>query len=146
MFLTQSSRCCDWIESRVPEWATLCNARGTRDIPIAEWALAALVGATTGLLQAARDRSWDYVPPAELHGQTVLVVGHGSIGRALEARLEPLGAHVVGVAGHARDGVHGPERLPDLLHPRSVSSKPGRQAAGEAGAGPRRVVPLTPGE
>jgi phosphoglycerate dehydrogenase-like enzyme len=71
----------DWIESRVPEWATLCNARGTRDIPMAEWALAALVGATTGLLQAARDRSWDYIPPAELHGQTVLVVGHGSIGR-----------------------------------------------------------------
>ena len=30
----------DWIESRVPEWATLCNARGTRDIPMAEWALA----------------------------------------------------------------------------------------------------------
>jgi len=105
----------DWIESRVPEWATLCNARGTRDIPMAEWALAALVGATTGLLQAARDRSWDYIPPAELHGQTVLVVGHGSIGRALEARLEPLGARVVGVAGHARDGVHGPEQLPDLL-------------------------------
>src|SRR5215211_1938178 len=34
----------DGIESRVPPWATLCNARGTRDAAVAEWVVAALVG------------------------------------------------------------------------------------------------------
>ena len=46
---------------------------------------------------------------------TVLVVGHGSIGRAVQARLEPFGTEVVGVASRARDGVAGPEDLPGLL-------------------------------
>jgi phosphoglycerate dehydrogenase-like enzyme len=105
----------DWIEHLVPEWATLCNARGTRDVPMAEWVLGALLGATSGLLRAARDRRWEYIQPAELQGQTVLVVGFGSIGRALRHRLEPLGARVLGVAAHAREGVHGPDDLPDLL-------------------------------
>ncbi len=36
----------------------------------------------------------------------MLVLGHGSIGRAVEARLEPFGATVTGVARRARAGVH----------------------------------------
>ena len=36
----------------------------------------------------------------------MLVLGHGSIGRAVQARLEPFGATVTGVARHARPGVH----------------------------------------
>jgi phosphoglycerate dehydrogenase-like enzyme len=39
----------------------------------------------------------------------------GSIGRALQFRLEPLGTTVVGVASHARDDLHGIEELPRLL-------------------------------
>src|SRR5947199_45882 len=39
----------DWIEDRVPPQATLCNARGARDGPVAEWILGALLGATTQL-------------------------------------------------------------------------------------------------
>ena len=33
----------DGIESRVPLWATLCNARGTRDAAVAEWVVGALL-------------------------------------------------------------------------------------------------------
>jgi phosphoglycerate dehydrogenase-like enzyme len=36
----------------------------------------------------------------------VLILGHGSIGRAVEARLTPFGATVTGVARHERPGVH----------------------------------------
>jgi phosphoglycerate dehydrogenase-like enzyme len=105
----------DWLESHVPPWATLCNARGARDISVAEWVIGALLGASYGQFRAAGKRRWDYERPAELHGTTVLVLGHGSIGRAVEARLEPFGTRVIGVASHARDGVHGAEELPALL-------------------------------
>jgi phosphoglycerate dehydrogenase-like enzyme len=105
----------DWIEWAMPSWATLCNARGARDIPMAEWVVGALLGTVTGQLEAAAHRRWDDRRPAELHAMTVLVLGHGSIGRAVERRLAPFGARVVGVASRARDGVHGIDELDALL-------------------------------
>ena len=77
----------DWVDDAVPPWATLCNARGARDIPMAEWVVGALLGAVTRQLDAAAERAWRERVPGELHGMTVLVLGHGSIGRAVEARL-----------------------------------------------------------
>ena len=87
----------DWIEGFVPPWAALCNARGARDVPVAEWVVGALLGAQTGLLAGARRSRWEYEPQAELHGSTVLILGYGSIGRAVERRLAPFGVTVVGV-------------------------------------------------
>jgi phosphoglycerate dehydrogenase-like enzyme len=105
----------DWIEPRMPPWATLCNARGARDIAVAEWVIGALLSAIYGQLRVARERSWEEWRPGELHGTTVLIVGHGSIGRAVEERLARFGVRVVGVANRARDGVHGADALPELL-------------------------------
>jgi phosphoglycerate dehydrogenase-like enzyme len=105
----------DWIESRVPAWATLCNARGARDAPVAEWVVGALLGDAYGQFTAARTRRWSDALPRELLGTHVLIVGHGSIGRAVERRLEPFGVTVTGVARHARDGVHGVGELPGLV-------------------------------
>jgi phosphoglycerate dehydrogenase-like enzyme len=45
----------------------------------------------------------------------VLIVGFGSIGRAVKRRLEPFGVTVIGVARHARDGVHATGELPALV-------------------------------
>jgi phosphoglycerate dehydrogenase-like enzyme len=95
----------DWIEDAVPRWAALCNARGARDIPVAEWVVGALLGAQTGLLAGARRATWTYEPQAELHGATVLILGYGSIGRAVERLLAPFGVEVVGV---------GRQQLPQL--------------------------------
>jgi phosphoglycerate dehydrogenase-like enzyme len=105
----------DWLTGRVPEHVTLCNARGVRDTPVAEWVLAMLLAHGKGLFEAAERRTWKYWQPRELAGSTVLIVGHGSIGAALARRLEALDARVVGVARTARDGLYGIEALPELL-------------------------------
>ena len=105
----------DWIEARVPAWANLCNARGARDAAVAEWVVGALLGDAYGQFTAARTRRWSDAKPRELQGATVLIVGFGSIGRAVSRRLEPFGVTVIGVARHARDGVHATEELPLLV-------------------------------
>ena len=105
----------DWIGLLVPAWATLCNARGTRDAAVAEWVVGALLGDAYGQFTAARTRRWSDAVPRELHGSTVLIVGFGSIGRAVQRRLEPFGVTVTGVARHAREGVHATTELPVLV-------------------------------
>ncbi len=105
----------DWIGGRVPPQATLCNARGTRDRPVAEWVMAALLGASSRTLECAPATSWSTLELEDLESWTVLIVGVGSIGRQVAAFLEPFGARVVGVASRARDGLHGINELPGLL-------------------------------
>lgn len=105
----------DWIEPSAPEQAWLCNARGARDAPVAEWVLAALLGTTSELLVSARERSWRTRHLTDLGSWTVLVVGMGSIGRAVQERLRPFGTDVWGVATHARDDLHGVDELGELL-------------------------------
>jgi phosphoglycerate dehydrogenase-like enzyme len=105
----------DWIESRMPPCATLCNARGARDAAVAEWVIGALLGDAYGQFAAARERRWSDAVPRELQGAHVLIVGFGSIGEAVRRRLEPFGVTVTGVARHAREGVHMTDELPELL-------------------------------
>lgn len=105
----------EWVESRVPPWATLCNARGARDAAVAEWVVGALLGDAYGQFTAARTRRWSDALPRELQATAVLVVGFGSIGEAVRRRLEPFGVTVTGVARHARPGVHPAADLPELL-------------------------------
>src|SRR5258708_19836832 len=51
----------------------------------------------------------------DIEGKTVLVVGYGSIGRALALRLAPFGVRVVGIAQPPREDVESPDSLPLLL-------------------------------
>jgi phosphoglycerate dehydrogenase-like enzyme len=105
----------DWIESSVPPWATLCNARGARDSAVAEWVVGALLGDAYGQFTAARTRRWSDALPRELKGATVLIIGFGSIGREVKRLLGPFGVTVIGVARQARDGVHAIAELPALI-------------------------------
>jgi phosphoglycerate dehydrogenase-like enzyme len=114
----------DWLVDRVPDGVTLCNAGGVHDTPVAEWVVAAILAMTRrfpDLVDLQREGTWDrginsFVgggaqdsplwPIPDLEGARVLVLGHGSIGRAVERRLAPFGATVTGVARHPRPGVH----------------------------------------
>jgi phosphoglycerate dehydrogenase-like enzyme len=102
----------------VPTGVTLCDAGGTRDIPVAEWVLAAIL-ATTKSLPQLRDRQrehrWEWRRSAELAGSTVMILGYGAIGAAVEARLAPFEVGLIRVARHARAGVHAVEQLASLL-------------------------------
>lgn len=107
----------DHIEPTLPAGVTLCNMRGARDVPVAEWCVGALLAAQTGLLEATRHTAWreDVRAPLELCGARVTILGHGSIGRAVEARLAPFGARVTGVTRSGRDGTRRVDELDELL-------------------------------
>ncbi len=105
----------DWLEAAIPPQAILCSARGARDAPVAEWVLGALLGASSGLLECARDRTWHSRHHVDLGGWTVLVLGMGSIGRLLGSRLRLLGTEVIGIGSHAHEDLHGVDELPALL-------------------------------
>lgn len=107
----------------LPDGVTLCDARGVHDSPTAEWVVAAILShlrsfPTFARAQPRHDWSYQQVAPTdELAGKRVLIVGAGSIGAALRARLVPFEVEVTLAARTARpdDGVHGVSELPDLL-------------------------------
>jgi phosphoglycerate dehydrogenase-like enzyme len=108
----------DWLLPRVPAGVIVCNARGTRDLAVAEWVLAAILAMEKrlpALLRRQAEHAWRHELLDELAGRRALVVGLGSIGRLVAERLTALGLHVEGVASSARPGVHGVEDLPRLL-------------------------------
>ena len=105
----------DWAEPYVPPQATLCSARGARDEPVAEWVVAALLGATSGLLECARLQTWTQRRLVDLARWRVVIVGMGSIGQMVADRLEVFGTHVVGVVSRARGDLYGIEDLHSLL-------------------------------
>lgn len=108
----------DWIAPSVPEGVALCSARGTRDAPVAEWVVGAILDSYKGFAQLRRQQEqaqWKPLMPRELAGSKVLIVGYGSIGRAVEERLRPFGVEVTGVASRPRGYTHGVDALDELL-------------------------------
>jgi len=104
----------DWVERHVPEGVTLCNAGDTRSPAVAQWVVAVILADLIGFqrAEAARlERNWDHWQPREVAGKRVVIVGHGSIGRAVERRLAPFGVRIGRVARRAREGVEPVERL-----------------------------------
>ncbi len=102
----------------VPPGVTLCNARGVHDPAVAEWVLAVILAQVRQLprfLAAQRAGTWDPARSGPLAGQTVLIVGYGSIGEAVERMLDPFGVTVKRVARRARPGVSSLDDLPALL-------------------------------
>jgi phosphoglycerate dehydrogenase-like enzyme len=109
----------DWIVDRLPDGVTLCSARGARDAAMAEWVLWAILADFKAAGVAAEQQAaheWRHLDLGDLEGARVLILGHGSIGVAVEERLRPFGvADVVRVARRARDGVHAIDALEGLL-------------------------------
>ena len=108
----------DWIADRVPDGVTLCSARGARDRAMAEWVMGAILADAKRARECAEQqarRHWELVKLGDASNLRVLILGFGSIGRALATMLGAFDCEAVGVARRARDGVHGIDELPALL-------------------------------
>jgi phosphoglycerate dehydrogenase-like enzyme len=130
----------DWITPWLPKDVVLCDGRGLHDISTSEWVLAAILSATKRFpyyRDMQLQQKWmgqasipnhfmDVEGPTvgqygvlgdDLAGSTVLIIGYGSIGAAIEARLKPFGVKIVRVARRARKEpeVHAIGELPKLL-------------------------------
>ena len=104
----------------VPEGVALHNAAGVHDTSTAELALALMLARLRRLDDFARQPgTWIHEETPALADSTVLVVGYGNIGKAIERRLAGFEVDVVRVARTPRDEdgvhVHGQNELPDLL-------------------------------
>jgi phosphoglycerate dehydrogenase-like enzyme len=108
----------DWLVGHVPPHIRVCNARGAFDGPLAEWVLGAILAMQRGIVQARdaqQKRDWAPFDPEELAGRRVVILGLGSIGRAIAERLAPFSVDVVGVVRTARPGAHALADLDQLL-------------------------------
>ena len=129
----------DLLQPLFPPHVMLCDGQGVHDIPTAEWVVAAILAMQKYLpfyfsLQQVEDwggrrqaeqlyrQSHASLPelrsPAlidELADKTVLIVGYGSIGKAIESRLAAFGPRFLRVARHASEGVAPVSQLNDLL-------------------------------
>lgn len=111
----------DWITPWLPKDVILCDGRGIHDISASEWILTAILSSlkqfplyrdmqlreqwkgqasvSDGFLNERGPQVGQYrVLGDDLAGKTVLIVGYGSIGAAIEARLAPFGVKILRVA------------------------------------------------
>ncbi|MCX5279299.1 MULTISPECIES: 2-hydroxyacid dehydrogenase [unclassified Streptomyces] len=101
----------------------LCNARGVHEASTAELTLTLILASLRGIPDFVRgqdDEEWRSGFRPSLADKSVLIVGYGSIGSAIEDRLAPFElARVARVARSARTTERGPVRplteLPSLL-------------------------------
>jgi phosphoglycerate dehydrogenase-like enzyme len=99
----------DWILDRMPAGVVLCDAAGARDVPVAEWVVAAIVADAKHARELAEGQAaheWRRVRFGDVAGRRVVILGFGAIGRAAGRMLEALGCVVDGVSRHGRDGTH----------------------------------------
>ena len=92
----------------------LTNARGIFDRPMAEWVLGAILCFAKRIPQTLESQSrssWDYRMSETIIGKHALVVGVGSIGRAVGRLLRAVGLKVEGIGRSARDGDADFERI-----------------------------------
>ncbi len=131
----------EWIPGAVGPHVTICNARGAHNICTAEWTLSAILAMlkyvplyldiqhsadwrrrseASRLYQQLTHDERTYHPPVkleELTGKTVMLVGHGSIGKDIERLLQPFHVEIIRVARtpRAHPVVHRVSELDSLL-------------------------------
>ncbi|MCZ4513220.1 2-hydroxyacid dehydrogenase [Streptomyces sp. ActVer] len=107
----------------LPEGVKLCNARGVHDASTAELTLTLILSSLRGIPDFVRGQGseeWRSGFRPALADKSVLIVGYGAVGSAIEDRLVPFElARVARVARSARETARGPVHpitaLPELL-------------------------------
>lgn len=119
----------DGVSDLVGDGVTLCNARGVHDDATAEHAVGLVLSTLRGIPEAVYDQQredWQRDTTRQsLADSRVLILGHGSIGRAVAERMLAMKAVVTGVASRERDDdllgrVRSLADLPELLPEQQV--------------------------
>jgi phosphoglycerate dehydrogenase-like enzyme len=108
----------DNVWAHLPSGVTLCNAKGVHDASTAELAVGLTIASLRKFpefVRAQESGDWLYGRYDALADKSVLIVGFGSVGEALEQRLIPFEVTIMKVARTARAGVSGFESLAQLL-------------------------------
>lgn len=121
----------EWIRPHVPAGVHVHSASGVHDIAVSEWVVAAWLALRRKFpefLDLQRRGIWDLNandttatgvssvgPIDDVHGATCVILGFGSIGRAVAARLAPFGVRTIGIARRAREDAMTSDALPELL-------------------------------
>jgi phosphoglycerate dehydrogenase-like enzyme len=116
----------------IPEGVILTNAGEAWSPTVAEHALALLLALLRRLpecLRAQQEQQWDAsVRPllGSIEGRTIAILGFGSIGREITARLRPFGARIIGLTRSGAPAAVEPR--PDSMAPVSQLHEILRQA------------------
>jgi phosphoglycerate dehydrogenase-like enzyme len=112
----------DGVLESLPPGHVFANAAGVHETSTAELALALILASQRGIPQFVRDAEqgrWRSEQHPSLADRTVLLVGFGGVGHAIENRLLPFETVVIRVARNARTDqrgpVHGFSDLAELL-------------------------------
>ncbi|WP_157509813.1 2-hydroxyacid dehydrogenase [Leifsonia sp. Root4] len=112
----------DGVVDVLPPGHVFANAASVHETSTAELTLALILASQRGIpdfVRAAGEGRWAPARHASLADRTVLIIGYGGVGQAIEARLVPFEVNVVRVASTARQGetgpIHGIDELPELL-------------------------------
>lgn len=103
----------------IPPGTILTNAGESWSPTVAEHTVAMLLSLLRRLSDSQRaqsERRWDVNlrnSISSIEGKTVAILGYGSIGREIVARIKPFGARTIGVtrSGQPSDLVPGPDRM-----------------------------------
>jgi len=110
------------VEEALPEGHVYANAASVHEASTAELTLALILASQRGIddfVRAASEGRWAPAWHASLADRSVLLVGYGGVGAAIESRLEPFEVTVLRVASRdrvdERGRVYGPAALAELL-------------------------------
>lgn len=114
----------EWVLEHLPAGVAVSNSRGAVEDATAEHCLALILASLRALpaaVEQQRRGEWAPIWTTSLHGSTVVVLGHGGVGKEVTARLAPFRpAAVLPVATRARttdagQRIHALDELPELL-------------------------------
>lgn len=102
----------------IRDGVTLCNAAGVHDAATSELAVGLMIAAQRDfwtMFEGMQRQAWTPQMTSSVADKHVLVLGAGSIARALKRRLDGFECTVTLVGRTAREGVHATSELPALL-------------------------------
>jgi phosphoglycerate dehydrogenase-like enzyme len=112
----------DGVDDVLPPGNVFANASSVHETSTAELTLALVLASQRGIpdfVRAAGEGRWAPARHASLADRTVLLLGYGGVGKAIEDRLLPFEVNVVRVATRARSDergqIHGIDELQELL-------------------------------